>query len=342
MTPSAAELIAMRSAIDIAMHAEAALGPNPRVGCILLGKDGNYISRGFHRGRGHAHAEIDAINNAETSLIGATAIVTLEPCMRLDRESNCTKALLDAGITRILIGQSDMTAQAAGGGKYLKDNGIDVVTNVLSDECSSINPWFTFSMNQKLPYVRLKIVTSLDGRIAAKDGSSKWISSIEARDYVHKIRSESSALISTVQTAKLDQSRFSARNPDGSTMANQPLILLVGSAELSKQHPVFQTGNEVEIVNDHDIRKLLADLYQRQHLSVLIEAGPTFITALLKEQLVNELIWITSPIILGDTGLAAIGDLGIEGIANAWRPHLHNRQQIGLDSLNVLQFISEF
>jgi diaminohydroxyphosphoribosylaminopyrimidine deaminase / 5-amino-6-(5-phosphoribosylamino)uracil reductase len=341
MIPTAAELIAMRSAIDFAMHPEAAIGPNPRVGCILISNDGTYVAQGFHRGRGYPHAEIAAINNAETSLAGATAVVTLEPCLRLDRESSCATALVEAGITRIVIGQSDLTAQAAGGIELLKQKGVDVVTNVLSDECSSINPWFTVSMAQKLPYVRLKLVTSLDGRIAAQDGSSKWISSAPARDYVHNLRSQSSALISSVRSALVDQSQLSARNSDGSKMPNQPLVVLVGSSEISEKHPVFQTGNTVELFPDRDLRKLLVDLYQRQHLSVLVEAGPTLATALLKQQLVNELIWITAPVLMGDTGLPAIGDLGIDTISSAWRPHLHSRDELGLDFVNILQFTTE-
>lgn len=341
MIPTAAELTAMRSAIDLAMHAEAAMGPNPRVGCILISNDGTYIAQGFHRGRGYPHAEIAAINNAETSLAGATAVVTLEPCLRLDRESSCATALFEAGITRIVIGQSDLTAKASGGIELLKQKGVDVVTNVLSDECSSINPWFTVSMAQKLPYVRLKIVTSLDGRIAAQDGSSKWISSPPARSYVHNLRTQSSALISTVRSALVDQAQLSARNSDGSKMRNQPLVVLVGSSEISAKHPVFQTGNTVELFPGRDLRKLLKDLYQRQHLSVLVEAGPTLATALLKQQLVNELIWITAPVLMGDTGLPAIGDLGLDTISSAWRPHLHSRVQIGLDFVNILQFTTE-
>jgi diaminohydroxyphosphoribosylaminopyrimidine deaminase / 5-amino-6-(5-phosphoribosylamino)uracil reductase len=341
LAPSAAELIAMRQAIEIAQDHAAAYGPNPRVGCIILDHDGQYLAKGFHLGAGHAHAEIAALESSAVNFEGSTAVVTLEPCFRPDRDQSCSQRLVAAGIKRVVIGQLDGSAKAQGGAKYLADNGVEVVVGAMADEAAAINPWFTKSMKLKRPYIRIKIAASLDGRIAAADGSAKWISGDQARNYVHQLRSEASVLVSSVKTAVIDQARFSARNLDGSLKSHQPDILLLGEGKLSADHPIFHTGNQVSIIPTRDILSLINELYQDQKLSILVEAGPTLATAFLNSGLVDEIIWVASPVLLGDQGIAALGKLGIENIEQAIRPHVYEISQMGLDTIIKLQFPSE-
>jgi diaminohydroxyphosphoribosylaminopyrimidine deaminase/5-amino-6-(5-phosphoribosylamino)uracil reductase len=341
LAPSAAELIAMRQAIEIAQDEAAALGPNPRVGCVILDSDGQYLANGFHLGVGHPHAEIAALEKMNTEVVGTTAVVSLEPCFRSDREQSCSKRLVEAGVKRVVIGQLDESAKAQGGAKYLADNGVEVVVGAMTEEAAAINPWFTKSIKLKRPYIRIKIAASLDGRVAAADGSSKWISGNPARDYVHQLRSEASVVISTIRTAQIDQSRFTARNTDGSLKSHQPQILLLGKEKLNSDHLVFQTGNQVDLIDTRDLSSLMKSLYQDQKLSVLIESGPTLATAFIEAGLVDEIIWVVSPILLGNQGIAALGDLGVSNIDQAIRPHVYEISQLGLDTIIKLQFPSE-
>lgn len=335
---NSAEIIAMSHAIKIAQSSDAPLGPNPRVGCVVLNARGEYLTQGYHRGRGERHAEIEAIKSTDLDLTGSTAVVTLEPCLNLDRETDCARELINSGISKVIFAQSDLTAKSTGGESFLLEHGIEVVKNVMLEEASSINPWFTIAMSQQRPYLRLKIAASLDGKVATKTGSSKWITGSDSRSFVHKLRAQSHSILSSIRTALLDNAAFSARINDGNLYREQPNLYLLGSGTISEDHPLFLVNREVTISSNESLETLLNKLWLNQELSVLAEAGPKLSTALIRAGLVNELYWFTAPVIIGSDGYSAIDSLGVEFIDQALRPHLKSQNMIGVDFLSIYEF----
>jgi len=335
---NSAEHIAMSHAIKIAQSNDAPIGPNPRVGCVILNSEGEYLAQGYHKGRGTRHAEIEAIQSTDLKLMGSTAVLTLEPCLRLDRDTDCTRELIKAGIKKVIIAQVDVTSQSRFGAKYLTEHGIEVINEVMLEEASALNPWLTIAMDQQRPYLRLKIATSLDGKVATNSGSSKWITGIESRNLVHNLRSESHAIITSVKTTLLDNSSFTARISDSEMHLQQPNLHLLGSESIPLDHPIFNAKREVSHYQSIELDDVLQKLWDRQELSVLVEAGPKLSTAFIRSGLVNELFWFTAPIIIGADGLSAIDTLGVNDIEEALRPHLKSHSRIGSDFLSIYQF----
>ena len=170
---SQAETAAMRRALDLAATPGVPLGPNPRVGCVLLDDAGVTVAEGFHRGAGTAHAEADALARAGAAARGTTAVVTLEPCNHTGRTGPCAQALLDAGVRRVVHAQADPNPVARGGADTLRAAGVDVASGLLEDEARALNRTWTFAMDHGRPFVTWKLATSLDGRSAAADGTSR-------------------------------------------------------------------------------------------------------------------------------------------------------------------------
>lgn len=327
----------MSKAIELAQNESVPKGPNPRVGCVVLGKDGQYLSEGFHQGKGTAHAEVAALAQCGSKASGSTVVVTLEPCYRPDRETDCTRILAESGINKVIFAQSDQTMKSTGGARYLQNHGIEVVGGVMVEEAAGLNPWFTVAMMQQRPYVRVKIASSLDGKVAAEDGTSKWISGDVARAYVHELRTTSHVLISSIKSVIKDNSRLSARDSNGEYLVNQPKVVLIGNEKLPDDHPIRKEPIELEVVSVKGFSEMLDNFWRNQDLSILVEAGPTLTTALLQSGLVNEIQWITAPILLGGSGISAIGDLGVDSISKAIRPHVFQASKLGIDNLTVLQ-----
>jgi len=337
-----AEIIAMHHAFNLAQTPAVPLGPNPRVGCVLMDKNGAYLGEGCHRGVGTDHAEIAAIQSSKSNLSGATAVVTLEPCYRPDRETDCARTLLKAGVSRIVIAQPDKTAKSAGGADFLRSQSIEVVENVATEEASGINPWFSIAQMQKRPYVRLKIASSLDGKIAAGDGSSKWITSSESRQIVHSLREASDYIITSTKTVLSDEAKFTARNSFDELRSHQPSVFILGNTPIPKNHVVFSADHVVKISTERDLNKFLVDLWQDQKISVLVEAGPKLTTAFLSAGLVNELVWFSAPKLIGSTGKDAIGDIGVTSIADAVQLQLYSATTIGSDQMLVYRNLAEY
>ncbi|WP_130866915.1 bifunctional diaminohydroxyphosphoribosylaminopyrimidine deaminase/5-amino-6-(5-phosphoribosylamino)uracil reductase RibD, partial [Acidipropionibacterium timonense] len=190
--------------------------PNPRVGCVLVGPDGTVIGRGWHRGAGTVHAEVDALRDAGGSAHGATAVVTLEPCDHTGRTGPCSRALIEAGVRRVVIGQQDPNPRATGGAGRLRSAGIEVVEGVLEARARELNPDFTFAMEHGRPRVVWKYAATLDGRSAAADGTSRWITSASARRQVHLERMQCGAILVGTGTALSDDPRLTVRlAPEG-------------------------------------------------------------------------------------------------------------------------------
>ncbi|RLB47672.1 MAG: bifunctional diaminohydroxyphosphoribosylaminopyrimidine deaminase/5-amino-6-(5-phosphoribosylamino)uracil reductase RibD, partial [Deltaproteobacteria bacterium] len=187
----------MQRAVEAAKRGRTS--PNPRVGAAIV-RDGEVISMGYHARAGQAHAEVDAIRNADGSVEGATLYVTLEPCNHQGRTGPCTEAILQAGIARVVIGCRDPAPHVAGAVDRLKGAGVEVDVGVLEEECSALVAAFAKHIRTALPFVTLKAAVTLDGKIATRTGDSKWITGEEARTETHRMRDESDAILVGVGT----------------------------------------------------------------------------------------------------------------------------------------------
>ena len=204
----------MRRALELAALGPVA-DPNPRVGAVVTATDGRVVGEGFHRGAGHPHAEVEALALAGENANGGTAWVTLEPCDHTGRTGPCSRALLDAGVNRVVFGQADPNPQAAGGAARLRAGGVAVEGGVLVEEARELNRAWTFAVTRGRPRVVWKFAATLDGRSAAADGTSQWITGPAARADVHRLRAESGAIMVGTGTVLADDPSLTVRRPDG-------------------------------------------------------------------------------------------------------------------------------
>jgi len=313
------ELAAMRRALELAGRGPR--GANPQVGCVLLAPDGATLGEGWHQGAGTPHAEVAALADARergSDVRGATAVVTLEPCDHTGRTGPCSVALLEAGVARVVVGVSDPNPVAAGGADRLRAAGVDVLTDVLADEgAQALGPWLP-AVRRGRPFVTLKIATTLDGRVAAADGTSRWITSEVARQHAHALRAQIGAVVVGTGTALLDDPSLTARRSDGSLVDEQPLRVVVGTRDVPPGARLRGPGGELVQVRTHDPARVLAVLQEREVRHVLVEGGPTLAAAFLTAGLVDEVHAYVAPVLLG-AGAGAIGDLGISTISDALR-----------------------
>ncbi len=222
---------AMRRAIELAARGLGTTSPNPVVGCVLLDADGEVVGEGFHAYAGGPHAEIVALAQAGKRAKGGTAVVTLEPCDHVGRTSPCSTALVQAGVARVVIAVPDPNPVATGGAATLRSAGIRVDVGVREAEAEAGNVAWLTTMRRGWPYVIWKYAATLDGRSAAADGTSMWITSEAARMDVHALRATVDAVVVGVGTVLADDPRLTVRNlRDGSLAIRQPLRVVVDSA----------------------------------------------------------------------------------------------------------------
>lgn len=308
---------ALRRAVEIAADDAVPLGPNPRVGCVLLSPGGDVLAEGHHRGAGTAHAEADALARATASLTGATAVVTLEPCTHHGRTGPCADALIDAGISRVVIARRDPNPVAAGGIERLRRAGIDVELDVpeeLAAAAAHLNRGWEHGVRHQRPLVTAKLALTLDGRAAAADGTSRWITSEAARAEVHELRATCDVVLVGAGTARADHPTLTARREDGTLATRQPLRAVMGTGQFPAL-PTPEGAGEAITLATHDPSAALADLFARGRRHVLLEGGPTLAAAFLRAGCVDELIVHLAPTLLG-TGPPGLGDLGITTIAD--------------------------
>ena len=283
---------ALRRALEIAAHPAVPLGPNPRVGCVILGPDGQTLAEGHHRGAGTPHAEADALARATAPLPGATAVVTLEPCTHHGRTGPCADALLSAGISRVVIARQDPNPLAAGGAQRLREAGIEVITDVpdeLAEAAAALNRGWEHGLRHHRPLVTAKLALTLDGRAAAADGTSQWLTGPAAREEVHQLRTTCDVVLVGTGTARTDHPTLTARRPDGSLHPRQALRAVMGTSETPALPEIEGAGEEIRLAT-RDPSAALAELFARGARHVLLEGGPTLAAAFLREGLVDELI----------------------------------------------------
>ena len=330
------ELAAMDRALEIARRGPA-YGPNPRVGCVLLAPDGlTVLAEGWHAGAGTPHAEAAALGSARSAGLdvrGATAVVTLEPCDHTGRTGPCAQALLDAGIARVVVAVRDPNPLAAGGAARLQAAGVAVSCGVRETEGRALLRIWLAAVERGRPFVTLKLATSLDGRIAAADGSSRWITSGAARAHAHRVRAEVDAIAVGTATVLADDPSLTARGEAGEPI-HQPLRVVVGHREVPPGARLRGAGGELVQVRTHDVAEVLAALHEREVRHLLVEGGPTLAAAFLRAGLVDEVHAYIAPVLLG-AGPAAVADLGICSIADALRFEAHEPVWLGPDVLIV-------
>ncbi|MFI9486218.1 bifunctional diaminohydroxyphosphoribosylaminopyrimidine deaminase/5-amino-6-(5-phosphoribosylamino)uracil reductase RibD [Promicromonospora sp. NPDC052451] len=327
---------AMRRALDLAAQGPAH-GPNPRVGCVLLDAAGRTVAEGFHRGAGTPHAEAAALAAARAGGVdprGTTAVVTLEPCAHHGRTGPCADALIEAGVAAVHVAVEDPNPVAMGGAGRLRAAGIPVTTGLLAAAGEELlRPWLR-AVRTGRPYVTLKLATSLDGRVAAADGTSRWITGATARAHAHAVRAQVDAIAVGTGTVAVDDPALTARTVDGSLFEHQPLRVVVGHRTVPDGARLRGPGGLLLHLATHDLDAALRELGGREVRHLLVEGGPALATALLAADAVDELHAYVAPVLLG-AGSPAVNDLGVTTIGEAARFTTHDVTRLGDDMLLV-------
>ena len=344
----------MARAIQLAKNGHYTTDPNPRVGCVLVRND-VVIGEGWHAKAGLGHAEVEALKNIQDAT-GATAYVTLEPCSHQGKTPPCCDALIKAGVSRVVVAMQDPNPLVSGRGlEKLKAAGCEVTCGVLQEDALALNRGFIKRMTENRPFVRSKLAMSLDGRTAMASGESKWITSAEARADVHRLRAESSAILTGINTVLADDPALNARvdwdvvqpvrvvldsdlnmpvTARMAKLAGRSLILTCSQDE-KKRQALQSVGFEVYQLADKnsrlDLHAVMDFLAQQQINELLIEAGPVLNGALLAEGLVDEWVVYMAPCILGDQGRGLFTVPGLQSMADKKSLHLCDVRQVGPD-----------
>ena len=330
---------AMRRAVALSAEALGRTAPNPTVGCVILSAAGEVVGEGSHLYAARDHAEVVALREAGDRARGGTAVVTLSPCTRNGRTSPCADALRDAGVARVVYAVADPTDPPTAG-----------EAGPLAEEAARVNEAWLLAVREHRPFVTWKYAASLDGRVSAADGTSKWITGPAARADVHRLRSEVDAIAVGISTVLADDPHLTVRDGDA-LAARQPLRVVVDSAfrvpptarVLDGAAPTLvattvepaETKAEYVVLpqapDGHtDVRALLAHLYERGVRHLLVEGGPKLAGTLVDERLVDRVVGYVAPVAIG-SGKPALDNAGAPTIDAAWRLRLDDVTRIGDD-----------
>jgi diaminohydroxyphosphoribosylaminopyrimidine deaminase/5-amino-6-(5-phosphoribosylamino)uracil reductase len=328
----------MMLAIEQAKHGLYTTRPNPAVGCVIV-HAGEVVGQGFHPKAGEPHAEVFALKEADACAVGATAYVTLEPCSHTGRTPPCALALINAGVKRVVIAGLDPNPQVAGRGvRLLEQAGIEVKVGVLTAQAEALNRGFLKAMRKQMPYVRLKIATSLDGRTAMASGESKWITSTAAREDVQKLRAQSGVIITGSETVIADDPQLNVRSNQLAVPPEQvpaPMVVVLDRRQRLDYdpHANYQLCRRPETLywRNDDLPSLLKMLVSAHHCyDVLIEAGASVAGSFLSQQLVDELIVYQAPCLLGAKARPMV-EFNPLSLAQQLRFDIYKHEQIGVD-----------
>lgn len=348
----------MRRALELAERGRGQVAPNPLVGAVIA-RGGETVGEGWHQGPGTRHAEVVALDAAGERARGATLYVTLEPCSHLGRTPPCAPRLVEAGVARVVAGMVDPNPLVEGRGmRILRDAGIEVEVGVLEREAAGLNEAFAKHVRTGLPLVTLKMAASLDGRVAARDGSSRWITGEEARADVHGMRAAVDAIMVGAGTAFRDDPALTCRAP-GYRGPPKLRVIVDGRGIVPETHRVFdgeapvlvatteaapedrrgawrRLGATVLVLEEGSslvpLERLFAELGKRDVQHVLVEGGPTLAWELVERRLVDRLVLFLAPKLIG--GRAAPGVLegeGVPGIAEALPFDIEEVVRVGPD-----------
>ncbi|OBH09164.1 bifunctional diaminohydroxyphosphoribosylaminopyrimidine deaminase/5-amino-6-(5-phosphoribosylamino)uracil reductase RibD [Mycobacterium sp. E1747] len=322
---------AMRLAIEQSNHVKGTTYPNPPVGAVILDADGVVVGVGGTEPAGGDHAEVLALRRAGDLAVGGTAVVTLEPCNHYGKTPPCVNALLEANVAAVVYAVADPNPAAAGGAARLTEAGVRVTAGVLGDEVAGgpLREWL-HRQRTGLPHVTWKYASSVDGRSAAADGTSQWISSEASRLDLHRRRAAADAIVVGTGTVLADDPALTARLPDGSLADRQPLRVVVGMREIPSEAKVLNDDSRTMVIRTHDPMEVIKALSGRT--DVLLEGGPTLAGAFLRAGAVNRILAYVAPTLLGGP-ISAVDDVGVPTIARALRWHFDGVDRVGPDLL---------
>ncbi len=341
------EQTAMKRAMEIALGGGKKVFPNPLVGAVILSPEGEMVSEGFHEFYGGVHAERNALEKVG-DVTGCTMVVTLEPCSHHGKTPPCADAITSSGVTRVVVGMEDPNPLVSGKGiELLRDSGIDVEVGLLEKEARKLNEVYLHYIATGRSFVHLKMAGTLDGRSAAADGSSRWITGPEARKRVHEYRRDSHAVLVGGGTAVADDPELTARDVKCSD-ENQPVRIVFSRRSLPEKLKLFSLPGRTVVATSgtesypgaveewRDIQspeQLLVKTAEHGLGLILCEGGGSLAASLLREHLVDRLSIFTAPALLGSTGIPLVGNLGVERIENILRMEDVTVTMIGNDIL---------
>ena len=314
---------AMARAIDCARLGLGKTFPNPIVGAVITSATGEFISEGFHQGADHA--EVIAIKAAKEIPAGSIIYVSLEPCNHHGKTPPCVDAIIEAGISKVIYAASDPNPVASGGADRLQGAGIEVISGLNEIQARNENRAWLTKIEKQRPRITWKIASTMDGKVAASDGSSKWITGELARADVALMRSQADAIVTSTATVKADNPLLTSKGA-----GNNPVRIVMGETEIPANSQVLGNDAETVLINSHDFKDLINLANKRGFNQLMIEAGPTFGTALLRADLIDEIVLFQAPTFLG-SGLPAIGDLGITNITGRLDFEISDVEVIGAD-----------
>lgn len=321
----------MRLAIEQSNQVKGRTYPNPPVGAVILDAGGQVVGVGGTEPTGGDHAEVLALRRAGSLAAGGTAVVTLEPCNHYGKTPPCVDALLAAGLATVVYGVTDPNEIAAGGAARLSAAGVTVQSGVLADDVARgpLREWL-HKQRTGSPHVTWKYASSLDGRSAAADGTSQWISSEASRLDLHRRRAAADAIIVGTGTVLADDPALTARLPDGSLADKQPLRVVVGTSEISPEAKVLNDDSRTMVIRTRDPMEVLKALSDRT--DILLEGGPTLAGAFLREGAIDRILTYVAPILLGGP-VTAVDDVGVPTITRALRWRFDGADRLGPDLL---------
>ena len=291
--------VAMQRAIALAEKGLGKTAPNPIVGAVVIDAAGNVVGQGFHdRVNSPDHAEVVAIKAAGSKSVGATIVVTLEPCNHTGSTGPCVQAIIDAGITTVVFAVTDPNESAAGGAAALRVAGITVIEGVLKDEAAFSNRAWLMKIRKNRPFFTWKVAATLDGKVAAADGTSKWISNETSRADVQVLRRQADAILVGTNTVIADNPHLIPRG-DFAGYAGNPIRVICGEQELPKDSAVFDSAAQTVVVKSKDLDVLVERLNELGVNHVFVEAGPTLASAMVDHCLMDELVMYQAPTLLG-------------------------------------------
>lgn len=322
---------AMDLAIRAAEEVKGSTYPNPPVGAVILDAAGQVAGVGGTRPPGQEHAEVVALAGAGAAARGGIAVVTLEPCNHQGRTGPCVDALAAAGVSRVVYAVADPNPQAAGGAARLRTLGIEVLDGLASDRVSAgpLREWLHKQRTGR-PHVTWKYGASVDGRSAANDGTSQWITSEQSRADVHRRRAFADAVLVGTGTVFADDPQLTARTPDNELVPHQPLRVVVGMREVSSDAKVLNDDSHTMVIRTHDPAEVLAALGDRT--DIILEGGPTLAGAFLRAGLVDRILAYLAPMLLGGN-VPAVEDVGVTTLSRALRWEYDQIERMGPDVL---------
>lgn len=313
----------MQMAIDLARRAEGLTNPNPAVGAVVV-KKGKVVGKGYHKRCGLPHAEVLALKDAGARAKGATLYVTLEPCDHFGRTPPCTGAIVRSGISKVVMAMKDPNPVNNGRGiRRLRSRGIKITTGVLEAKARALNKPYLKFIATGMPFVTVKVAQSIDGKIATRTGESKWITSSDARSFVHDLRSRVDAVMVGSNTAVKDDPLLLTRSPRG----RQPLRVVVDSrSRIPKDARIFSRTDESPVIiatsnkrgSKVNLKELLKRLGAMGVIHVLVEGGGELIGSFVEERLVDQFLFFVAPKIIGGrSALTSVEGSGIRHLAEA-------------------------